>query len=82
MSDWPKRYRATLSWWEDEESFHCIGQNYGEWVKHEDFEMLLLYTVEVVRRSPRFDWVNASGLKDAVLRDIETWKKQKDTPGV
>jgi hypothetical protein len=81
MSEWPKRYDQ--EWCHNgPNSFDMIVRREGEYVTFEDFEELLLYTVEVVRRSPRFDWVNASDLKEAVLRDIETWKKRKDTPGV
>lgn len=54
----------------------------GDYVRYEDFERLLDYTVEMIRRSPRFDWVNASDLREAVMQDIENWRKQKDIPGV
>jgi hypothetical protein len=67
MSEWPKRYITDTR---DED----IG---GDLVSLYDFNDLLDYTVEAVRRSPRFDWVNPPDLKDAVLRDIEIWRKAK-----
>lgn len=76
MSDWPKRYDSEV----DRDGV-IIGLTdevpYGDWVSSEDFDYLLMYCAEIVKRDTKgYSELPLSEIRTSILIEMERYIKE------